>query len=274
MENIAILFGGGSNHAVDLNISYGKETYDHIVEPLETFFNVSIYVTCSVDEKNGWVDMFANYKINLHIECVDSLPVNVRFTRQNNQTIDFFNHKYHQQYGKLKNSFDLMKRDEKVKGVVFDYLIKGRSDFIYKNFFNPLWLKNLNSNHVVVSSTEWHTPDRWVERTKFSQKNSKIGVIHPHGMSDQFIFGKSKDMEHIFNIVSSSTKSPNGTHIHPEYILKQELDKNKINVLTVEFQFKKPWIRPFATHDNHEGITPEDPWVKTIPVTCWTGLKI
>ena len=52
-----------------------------------------------------------------------------------------------------------------------------------------------------------------MERTNQTQKNKKIGVIYPGGLTDQFMFGYRCDMKYVFMIVSCNEKSlPNKIH--------------------------------------------------------------
>ena len=78
-------------------------------------------------------------------------------------------------------------------------------------------------------------------------------------------------MKYIFDIISCNEKSlPN--KIHPEHILYQNLIiTHKKKILTCEFQFKKPWIPSFATTNNSEGSTANDPWVKIKSNLLWDG---
>ena len=282
MDNVGILFAGSSDHALELthkdidenyvitNINYANEYYNHIIEPISKIFNIFIFVTCFSEEKklweNKWKNIINEKNPNIKLFCIEicnTLPDNIRFTQKNNYHIpNRFNDKYHNQFGKLNNTFNVMKKYENTNQIKMNYLIKGRSDFIYKDLFDVNWLLNLPKDTICIPSTEWHTPDRWMERTNQSQKNKKIDVIYPGGMSDQMIFGYRDDMVHIFDIVSCNEKSP-PRKIHPEYILYQNLIvTNKKKILTCEFQFKKPWIRSFATWNNTEGTTTSNPWVK------------
>jgi len=295
MDNIGILFAGPEDHNLETtfnnidknyiirNINYAEEYYNHIIEPISKKFHIFIFVTCSTEEKNNWQskwkNLFDNKKnpnIKLFcIETINTLPDNIRFTQTNNfHHGNRFNESYHNQYGKLNNSFNVMKKYEDKERIQMQYLIKGRSDFIYRDLFNVNWLLNLPKNTICISSTEWHTPDRWMERTNQTQKNEKIGLIYPGGFTDQMIFGYRCDMKYIFDIVSCDEKSlPN--KIHPEHILYQNLIiTHKKKILTCEFQFKKPWIPSFATTNNSEGSTVNDPWVKIKSKLVWDGNRL
>jgi hypothetical protein len=234
-------------------MAYAHSFYDHMVKPLLPQLRVELMISSEPDDSSAWEAWCQPFISTIAVRIATGAPLPKRRETRFSHVLCHNNcEKLWLQYGHLHNSFELLKQREGQAGCHegqagyhvhregqagcrerFDYIVKARQDVMYKpdNFMKPEWLFKMAQNTVAVPSTEFHTRDRWMERTP---------SMWPLGMNDQIVFGPRSAMDAYLNIIWSNQTLPSGYPQGPESILARYMISCNLTVVTVELQISQP----------------------------------
>lgn len=268
--HLAILLAGPFGRKMvgplaDTTKVYATAFYDHMVAPLLPQFRVAVMIASEPNDTRAWETWCQGFHDNITVRINVSAPLPARdttiFSKDKCRSKDGKNHcnTWWLQYGHLRSSYELMKQHEAEHNLHFDYIVKGRVDFMYKpdNFLLPGWFLKMGANDVAVPSTEFHNHRRWMEATKGHPS------AWPSLMADQIAFGPRLVMDKYFELLWS--KATFSTEHGIEGILAAHAIYHNLRPVTVEFQVSQPGGGALKFQNGKGGH-----WVTTNCTLCMT----
>lgn len=257
MDRVAILFSGPFQHKLAEGVDHREEFARHVYRPIARRFLTNVFVaTDRPHDEASWRDFLQPmlYANTTSVVCgASKLPAiptqdQTRFVLSRTALIEAEwhegqlhwwrqqMHNYWQQYAHVWQSLQVMLRFEKAHaGVQHAYILRARHDYTYLDTFVAAWLETMPCDAVGLSSTEFHTHDRWMER---------VPPMWPGRASDQFVFGPRAPMQHFANIAWSRAGSERALVTdfwpHIESLLAEHLIDGNVSVVTVEMRIGQP----------------------------------
>jgi len=232
-----------------VGMTYATSFYKRMIEPLLPQLLVELLISSEPRESSAWEEWCKPFSSSIAVRIVEGAPLPDRIETRFS---DVLCHDSCQglwlQYGHLHNCLELVKQREASGNVRFDYIVKARQDVMYKpdNFMTPGWLFRMPKDALAVPSVEFHTSDRWMERTP---------SMWPLGMNDQIVFGPRSAMEAYLNTIWSNSTVPNGYPQGPESVLSRHIISCNLTVITVELQISRPGGRNFKNGKGGRWVT-------------------
>lgn len=225
---------GTPNHRPSTIFNFCEQQVTHIIDPLQNAsMEVNVFIAADSADLVEWEKKWGHCLQQSGVKMV-ARPIsshNFSNTSFSPKQCNFTEcASYFGQYTKLLDAFNVMKEYERHFGVTFDFVIKTRSDFVYKedHFFDTKWLTQLPPNFFVSAAKEFHQINRWIDR-----------VPRPLVIADQFVFGTRTIMEYFFDFVYNFTgkTNPGPNEGIERAFYKYMIDQSHLNVTSVDFQF-------------------------------------
>jgi hypothetical protein len=236
MKTILIIFAGMAKHKWHPAYDYYMSLYNNILAPLMPFYNIYISIGCEKEYVDDW-NIELIQKLPPEIKAVIHILEPVNYSETSAFTADRCTHPDRElcvrNHSKLYYTFH--KTMEYMNNLEIDFIFNLRFDLFYNpdEIFDPIWLLNIPDKTILVSSTEFHMPDRWKERV------NSIWPTWPNVMCNQMLLGRKDVMTVYFNFFKYNGPIADKSY-GIESILANYIVYNDIDCLTFDMQFSQP----------------------------------